>query len=113
MQFRKVGDSWKPIDTDERLKDALMRAGAGFLLFSIPVVVLAGIAVVIFAFLHVGNPFLAMIAVVARYWDLVIILPAIGIVLGLQLGWQGAGGKSFEEVAIETLDAINKRLERD
>jgi hypothetical protein len=112
MQFRKVGDTWKPIDTDERLKDALMTAGSGFLLFSIPVAILAGIAVAGFAFFDVGNPFFAMLALAVQHWDLVVLFPAIGVVAGLQFGWHRSGCKSFEEVAIETLEAINERLER-
>jgi hypothetical protein len=111
MQFHKVGDNWKPVDTNERLKDALRTAGAGFLLFSVPVVIVAVIAVAVFAFLHVGNPFFAVIALAVRRWDLVIILPAIGVVLGLQLGWDRSGGKSFEEITIETLRSIDERLE--
>lgn len=111
MQFRKVGDSWKPIDTDERLKDALMTAGAGFLLFSVPVVIVAVIGVIVFAFLHIENPFLAVIAIAIHRWDLVVILPAIGVVLGLGQGWHVSDSKSFEEIAVEAIQSINEKLD--
>jgi hypothetical protein len=110
MQFRKVGDTWKPINTDERLKDALMTAAAGLLLFSIPVLALAVIAVIVFAFLRAENPFLATIAIAIKYGEVAIILPAIGAVIGLGQGWHRSDAKSFEEIALAALESINERL---
>lgn len=114
MQFRKAGDTWKPIDQKERLHDAATAAGEGCLLLSKLTAVLAGLAVIvgIAVILRHGNPIMKTLGEAAiRYWPLLLILPSIGALAGFQDGWHRSDTKSFEEVAIETLQSINDRLE--
>jgi hypothetical protein len=111
MLFRKVGGDWRAIKTEDRLEEAIRTAGAGLFLLSIPVLALAIIAVVVFAFLHTGNPIMSTIGLAIQYWHLVIILPAIGALVGFRFGWYTADGKPFQEIAIDVLVSVDKRLE--
>ena len=111
MLFRKVGDNWRAVKTEDRLEEAIRTAGAGLLLLSMPVLVLAVITVLAFAFLRVGNPIMSTVGLVIQYWHLVIILPAIGLIVGLRFGWHVADGKPFQEIAIDLLVSVDKRLE--
>jgi hypothetical protein len=111
MLFYKPKDKWEPVNGTKQLEEAFKTAGAGFLLFSFPVGAVAVIAVVVLFFLHVGNPIMSTVGLAVHYWQWVVLLPAIGAVIGLQFGWHTSNSKSFEVLTIDLLSSIDVRLQ--
>jgi hypothetical protein len=111
MLFHKPKDKWEPVNGTRQLEEAVKTAGAGLFLFSFPVAAALVITLIVFVFLHVANPIMSTVGLAIQYWHVVVFLPIMGVVIGLQFGWHTSGSKSFEILTVDLLSSIEARLE--
>jgi len=111
MLFHKPKDKWEPVNGTRQFEEAIKTAGAGLFLSCLPVAAAVVITLIVFISLHVANPIMSTVGLAVQYWHLVVFLPVMGAVIGLQFGWHTSGSKSFEVLTVDLLSSIEARLE--
>jgi hypothetical protein len=110
MRFRKSGEKWEPISSDELLREGVLSGGALLLLLAVLLVALLVVASLILALFKYGHPITTPLAVLVEYRWPVGVFAASLFVVGFLHGWDTTGDKGFEALVIEKLSEIEKRI---
>ena len=101
MRFRKIGDSWKPVSSDEILREAMLSGGALLLLFAMLLAAVLGASMVVLALAKYNHPIMTPVGILIEFRWGVGVAPAFLFVAGFAFGWETTGDKRFEAVVLE------------